>query len=84
MQTVYPPGVGDNTMGIGHISRNSSIDIMDIVDNRNRNQRSHSKRNTCRNRKTTRQTTNRFLTKRIISYIQKQHINYFKLVYWVL
>ena len=37
-------GLNDNIMGKGNISRTSSIDIMDIVDKRNRNQRSHGKR----------------------------------------
>ena len=44
MQTAYPLGLNDNIMGKGNISRTSSIDIMDIVDKRNRNQRSHGKR----------------------------------------
>lgn len=44
LQTAYPLGLNDNIMGKGNISRTSSIDIMDIVDKRNRNQRSHGKR----------------------------------------
>lgn len=44
LQTAYPLGLNDNIMGKGNISRTSSIDIMDIVDKRTRNHRSHGKR----------------------------------------
>ena len=44
LQTAYPLGLNDNIMGKGNISRTSSINIMDIVDKRKRNLRSHGKR----------------------------------------
>ena len=44
LQTAYPLGLNDNIMGKGNISRTTSIDIMDIVEKRTRNLRSHGKR----------------------------------------
>ena len=44
LQTAYPLGLNDNIMGKGNISRTSTIDILDIVDKRKRNNRSHGLR----------------------------------------
>ena len=44
LQTAYPLGQNDNTPGQGNISTTSSIDIMNIIDKKQRNNRSHGKR----------------------------------------
>ena len=44
LQTAYPLGLNDHIMGLGNISRTASIDIMDIVSKKSRNNRSHGKR----------------------------------------
>ena len=44
LQTAYPLGLNDHIMGLGNISRTTSIDVMDIVSKTTRNKRSHGKR----------------------------------------
>ena len=41
MQTAYPLGLNNHIMGLGNISRTTSIDAMDIVSETTRNKRSH-------------------------------------------
>ena len=44
LQTAYPLGLNDNIMGIGNVSRTSTVNAMDIVSKNKRGKRSHGKR----------------------------------------
>ena len=74
LQTAYPLGLNDNIMDKGNISRTSFIDIMDIVDKRNRNQRSLGKR--INRNKRAKQRRNLSLNKFSILLKTMQDINY--------